>query len=87
MSRETDRLVADRGHGLSRPQREALRWLETQGLDGAAPRRAATWDALERLGLVEHHPGVGEWFGRALTADGQTLAGRMFRMPARGEQR
>lgn len=81
MSRTTDRLIADRGHGLSRAQKEALRWLATEGRDGVPPRRVATWQALERVGLVEHRPEVLAFFGYRLTLDGRCLADRMFRLP------
>lgn len=74
----TDRLIADRGHGLPSAQRDALRWLATDGHEGAPPKRAATWDALERSGLVTRDPEEGAFFGYQLSdPDGLALASRM----------
>lgn len=85
---ELDRLIAGRGHGLSGPQREALRWLATEGRDGVSPRSVATWDALERAGLVQArgHGAGPRLTDYRLTNDGRCLADRMFRMPGGGER-
>jgi len=83
--RAAGRLIADRGHGPSRPQKEALRWLATEGRDGISPRSVATWDSLRRAGLVTHRPGTGEMAGWELTDDGRCLTGRMIRLPGGGE--
>jgi hypothetical protein len=64
-----DRLIGDRGHGLSDRQREALEWLAT-GRHGPAPHRQ-TVDSLERLGAVKRLDG---W--PVLTGAGRSLAER-----------
>jgi hypothetical protein len=71
----TDRLS---GYGLSRPQRDALRWLATGGCEGSPPVRAATWDVLERHGLVAHDPNQVSYFGYFLTIVGRLVSRRMF---------
>jgi hypothetical protein len=73
----TDRLIADRGYGLSRPQRDALRWLATAGREGSPPRRAVTWKVLERHRLVWRDPQQTS-YGYSLTDVGLLVFRRMF---------
>lgn len=72
-----DKLIADRGHGMSRAQRAALTWVATQGLHGAPPKRDATWQNLLRLGLVTYDRDRLELAGMQLTRSGRTLLDRM----------
>ena len=72
-----DKLFADRGHGLSRPQRDALTWVGTEGRFGAIPRRDTTWQALLRLGLLTYSRDRLPLAGMQLTPAGHTLLNRM----------
>ena len=72
-----DKLIADRGRGLSKAQRAALTWVGTQGLHGAPPRRDTTWQALLRLGFVTYDRDRLDLSGMQLTPAGHTLLRRM----------
>jgi hypothetical protein len=71
----TDRLSV---HGLSRSQRDAMRWLATAGREGSHPRRVATWVVLQRHALVAYNPDVTAFGGYSLTQLGWALFRGMF---------